>query len=309
MSSGKTKLVFFGNERLVSGLSSTTAPVLNALIDHGYDIAAVVAHHSDTRSRNGRPLEVAQVAEEHGIPLLTPDRPLDIHDQLSGLNAEAGVLVAYGKILPQKLIDLFPRGIINVHPSLLPHYRGPTPLEAPILNGDSKSGVSIMALAAKMDAGPIYAQAEFPISATDTKFDIYEKASALSKDLLIDTLPSILDGSLQPTPQDEANATFCQLINKDDGRIDWSQPAEIIERKIRAFIEWPQSRARLNELDIIITAAHVVDENGKPGEHKIDEGKLVVFTGEKALAIDSLKPSGKKEMPVQAFLAGYRQKL
>lgn len=309
MTSGKTRLVFFGNERLVSGLSSTNAPILRSLIGDGYEIAAIVAHHSDTRSRNGRPLEVAQVAEEFNIPLLTPDNPLEIYDQLNSLNAEAGVLIAYGKIVPQKLIELFPRGIINVHPSLLPHYRGPTPIETPILNGDPKSGVSIMALAAKMDAGPIYAQATFPIAASDTKFDLYEKAVSLSKKIILATLPSILDGNLQPAQQDETSATFCQLITKEAGRIDWSQSAETIERKIRAFLEWPQSRTRLNDLDVIITAAHVIDRSGEPGSYQLDGNQLVVFAGEKAISIDRLKPLGKKEMPIQAFLAGYRHKI
>lgn len=311
MSSGKNraKLVFFGNERLVSGLKDNDNPILSMLIEQGYHVAAVVAHHGDTRSRNGRPLEIAQLADTHGIPIFTPQKPLDIYDELANLHAEAAILVAYGRIIPQKLIDLFPRGIINIHPSLLPKYRGPTPIESPILNGDEETGVSIMNLSAQMDAGDIYAQESFDIEPTDIKFDIYNKAIGLSVRLLSVSLPGILDGSLPPMPQDESKVSYCQLLDKSDGKIDWREPAVIIERKIRAFLEWPQSRTRLGDLEIIITVAHVVDSSGQPGSYSLDGGQLVVFAGEKALSIDRLKPLGKKEMPIQAFLAGYRDKL
>lgn len=309
MTSGKTKLVFFGNERLVSGLSNSDTPVLRMLIDQGYDIVAVVAHHSDTRSRNGRPLEVAQVTSEHGIPLLTPEKPTDIYDQLARYGAEAAVLVAYGRIIPQRVIDLFPRGIINVHPSLLPDYRGPTPIESPILNGDSESGVSVMNLTAKMDAGPIYVQQRFTIAPTDNKFSIYDKAAQLSTTLLAESLPHILDGSLTATPQDDSSATYCQLIDKSDSRLDYSKPAEQLEREIRAYLGWPQSRITIGSVELVVTAAHIVDQTGVPGEYVSTNDELIVFTGKQALSIDRLKPAGKKEMPVQAFLTGYRHKL
>lgn len=303
MSSGQTrpKLVFFGNERLVSGLKATSAPILRGLIERGYDIAAIVAHHSDTKSRNGRPLEVAAIADAHHIPLLTPDKPSDIINQLEAFHAAAGVLVAYGRIVPQRVIDIFPRGIINIHPSLLPAYRGPTPIETPILYGASTSGVSIMSLSAKMDAGPVYAQATFPIDPRATKFDVYDTASTTSARLLFEVLPSILDGSLQPIAQNEADATYCHLFSKSDGLIDpIAMSAAQADAHVRACLGYPGSRLTLGSIEVILTSTHV---SATPTELSIKcaDGNY--------LAIDSLKPVGKKEMPAQAFLMGYKSRL
>jgi len=133
-----TRVVFFGNERLVSGLQQTDAPILRGLIERGYDVVAIVSHHSETRSRKERELEVATIARDHGIPLLLPSKPAEILEQLITFNADIAVLAAYGRIIGQKVIDIFPLGIINIHPSLLPRYRGPTPIETALLNGDPK---------------------------------------------------------------------------------------------------------------------------------------------------------------------------
>lgn len=300
MNSGPTKIkiVFFGNERLVSGLKSTEAPILSGLIERGYDIVAIVAHHTDTASRGNRPLEVATIATAHGIPLLTPRNPTDIYDQLAGFNANIAVLVAYGRIIPQAVIDLFPKGIVNIHPSLLPTYRGSTPIEAPILNDDTKSGVSIMSLAAKMDAGPVYAQAEFDVSPTDNKFDIYHKAAALSASLLFDTLPDILDDSAQATPQDESQATYCPLLTKADGTLDpETQTATDAERRVRAFLGFPKTRLTVLGHQIIVTEAHVTLEQKTPLD--------VMFSDGKYLTIDSLIAPSGKTMSADAFLNGY----
>src|SRR5688500_17078175 len=208
-------LIFFGNERLVSGLKRTNAPTLRALINAGYHIAAVVSHHTGSRSRSNRKLEVAEIAAAHNIPVLLPNRPIEIIDTLRNLNADAAVLAAYGRIIPQSIIDLFPKGIINIPPSLLPKYRGPTPIESAILNGDSETGVSIMQLTAGMDEGPVYAQSKITLSGDETKFDLFEKIAPIGADLLIRILPSILDGSLKPAPQEASAATYCNLLTKE----------------------------------------------------------------------------------------------
>ena len=300
MNSGPTKikLVFFGNERLVSGLKSTDAPVLSGLIERGYQVVAVVAHHTDTVSRGKRPLEVASIAAAHDIPLFTPNAPTDIYNQLKGFDANVAVLVAYGRIIPQKIIDLFPKGIINVHPSLLPAYRGSTPIETPILNGDAQSGVSIMSLAAKMDAGPVYAQADFSISPIDNKFDVYRKAAALSASLLFDTLPHILDGSISATPQDESKATYCSLLTKADGDLDpETQTAIEADRKVRAFLGFPKARLVTLGQSRIITRAHVSSQAKTPLD--------VVFLDGNYLSIDELVAPSGTTMSAAAFLNGY----
>ena len=293
-----TSILFFGNERLVSGLSSTDAPILRGLIDGGYHVKAVVSHHSDTRSRNARSLEVADIAAEHGIPVLLPNRPIDIYDQLADFHADVAILVAYGRLIPQKIIDLFPLGIINVHPSLLPHYRGPTPIESPILNGDTTTGVSIMQLTAGMDDGPVYAQREFPIAETDTKFDVYAKASAESADLLFSVLPDILDGSLQPTPQDESKATYSKLLLKSDGVLDvTTTPARQAERQVRAYLGFPKTKVTVLGKSIVITKAHVSMQQKTPLDILCADGAF--------LSIDELVAPSGKTMSGLAFLKGY----
>jgi methionyl-tRNA formyltransferase len=152
------KIVFFGNERLATGVT-TTAPTLQALIDAGYEVCAlVVAQNQSGASRKARKLEVAEIAEQHGIPVLVPAKLDDIAGQLKDYGAEIGILVAFGKIVPQAILDIFPHGIINIHPSLLPKHRGSTPIESAILFGENETGVSLMQLVQKMDAGPVYAQ-------------------------------------------------------------------------------------------------------------------------------------------------------
>lgn len=291
-------LIFFGNERLVSGLSSTDAPILRALIASGYSIAAVVSHHSNSHSRNNRELEVAVVAREHDIPVLLPHNPADIFEQLQTMKADAAVLVAYGQIIPQNIIDIFPDGIINIHPSLLPSYRGSTPIESAIANGDTESGVSIMKLTATMDAGPIYAQSVVALDGTETKFDLYDTLVPKSIELLLGTLPSILDGSLQPQPQDEDKATYSKLLSKSDSLLDTlNYTAEQCERLVRAHLGFPKTKTTVLGHDIVITKAHIVTE---------PKTALDITCGDSTfLSIDELIAPSGRTMNALAFLNGY----
>ena len=291
-------LLFFGNERLVSGLKTTNAPVLRALIEHGYNIVAVVSHHSDSKSRNNRELEVAQVASEHNIPVLLPNRPAEILEKLTAFHAEAAILVAYGRIIPQSVIDIFPKGIINLHPSLLPQYRGPTPIESVVTNGDSQTGVSVMQLTAGMDEGPVYAQTAIPLHGTETKFELYETLSVVSVELLLKILPSILDGSLQPTPQDDSKATYCKLLSKTDSRLDPTiVTASEAERRVRAHLGFPKTKTTILGRDIIITKAHIAAEPKTPLDIKCRDGVY--------LSIDELIAPSGRHMSDEAFLRGY----
>jgi methionyl-tRNA formyltransferase len=306
-----TKVVFFGNERLVSGLEQTSAPILTGLIEAGYDVVAIVSHHSDSKSRNQRELEVAEIAEANSIPLFLPNKPSEIIDDLRQLNADVAVLVAYGRIIGQSVIDLFPKGIINIHPSLLPKYRGPTPIEAAILNRDTETGVSIMQLTAGMDEGPVYAQEPVALNESETKFSAYQKIEPVATNLFFETFPRIVDGSLQPQTQDNTKATYSKLLQKSDALIDWNDTAQSIDARIRAFLAWPQSKTTLGTVEVIITEAQAIDSDapGKPGDIHVDGQSLMVTTGEGALRVYTLKPLGKKEMPVQAFLSGYKSQL
>jgi methionyl-tRNA formyltransferase len=299
MSKSKS-LIFFGNERLSSGFVPDGAPTLEALIEAGYDVKAVVANYETGTSRKARELEIEAVAKRHGIPVLLPDRPKDIIDELKAFDAEIGVLVAYGRIIPQSIIDIFPKGILNIHPSLLPCYRGSIPIEQAILDGASQTGVSVMGLVKEMDAGPVYAQQRVELTGNETKQELTQLLLNLGGKLVLEVLPSALDGTATPKVQDESQATFTSLINKADGHMDLHKSAEQLEREVRAYAVWPKSRLELYEHQVVVTKAHVAQTK--------DAGALVIDAQPGYLGIDELvAPSGKK-MSGADFLRGYAKK-
>lgn len=297
MTNSGTKLVFFGNERLVSALPHTDAPILRMLIRNGYQIGAVVSHHTVEASRTKRPLEVAQIAQQHGIPVFTPAKPTEIAYELKKIQAQAAILVAYGRIIPQSIIDIFPSGIINIHPSLLPQYRGPTPIETAILNQDKTTGVSIMHLTAGMDEGPVYAQKAVTISQNDTKFDLYERLAAVSTNLLQSTLPHILDGSLTPLPQ-AGDPTYTKLLTKQAGTMQPQQhSAAELQAQVRAYLGYPKSRYQLFGHQIVVTKATVSATQDSPLDIICKNGAFLRIT-------ELIAPNGKR-MTGSAFLNGY----
>jgi methionyl-tRNA formyltransferase len=300
------KIVFFGNERLATGVT-TTAPVLQGLIQAGYDIAALVVSQSDLgKTRKSRPLEIVQVAQAAGIKVLAPKKLKDVKNELAGLGAQAGVLVAYGKIVPEDIIEIFPHGIVNIHPSLLPKHRGSTPIETVILRGEEETGVSLMSLVKEMDAGPVYVQQKVTINGAETKQLLADTLSMLGRDLLIMHLPGILAGQLQPKPQNEKEFTTTKQITKNDGLIDWNKPAGELEREIRAYAGWPRSRTTIAGNEVVITKAHVDYGDGVAATLWLNGKQFGMHTAKNVLVIDALIPNGKKEMPAEAFLAGYR---
>jgi len=301
----KTRIVFFGNERLATGVTST-ANTLRSLIEAGHEVVAVVSHNESTTSRKQRTLEVAEVAEAYGIPVLLPAKPADIRDQLVAMQADIGVLAAYGKIVPQSVIDIFPHGIINIHPSHLPKHRGPIPIEAVILGGEPATAVSIMRLVKEMDAGPVYGRAEVTLNGDETKQQLADDFLDIGGSLIVELLPGIIDGSLVAVPQDEAAATYDNLITKEDGLLDFTKPAVRLEREVRAYLEWPKSRTTIHGKDVVIIGAHIMDGTGKPGEIWKDGKQFGFYTSEDIFVVDTLKPAGKSEMTAAAFLAGYQ---
>lgn len=292
------KLVFFGNERLATGVS-TDAPTLRALVKAGYEIGAVVSNRSEGISRNKRGLEIGAVAHAYHIPVIFSDELSEIEGLLRKLEADAAILVAYGQIIPQTIIDIFSKGIINIHPSLLPKYRGPTPVETVILDGIPETGVSLMSLSAGMDSGPVYMQAKLPLDGTETKPQLAKKMLHLGTGLLIDNLEAILDGTLEPLPQDSSAATYTKLISKKDGWLDFDEPAELVERKVRAYLGFPKSRAKVLDNEIVITKARVAKS--------ADYGKLVVKTKPGHLEILELVGPSGRTMSGADFLRGYKK--
>lgn len=305
----KHSIVFFGNEQIATGIS-TDAIVLQSLLSSGYDIKAVVCNKNIIRSRKNKPLEVERIAIDHNLPFLTPNRVMELEDFLRNSNAEAGILIAYGQIIPEKIIRLFPFGIINLHPSILPLHRGSTPIESVILNGETQTGVSIMSLTRKMDAGPIYTQKTLPLHGSESKLELAEKLLSLGCDTLLEILPSILNGTIYASEQDHASATYDTLILKKDGKLDFTKPAITLEREIRAYAGWPKSYTRLGEHDVTITKAHSMHSDfGIPGDIEIIDDKskkLMIQCNPGYLCIDFIQPAGKKEMPISAFLNGFK---
>lgn len=307
----KTKVVFFGNERLATAVT-TDCPTLTKLIAAGYEITAVVVNHEPARSRTRRQLEIATVAAQHNLPLLAPRAPADILEQLAAYQPDIGVLVAYGKIVPQRLIDLFPHGIINIHPSLLPLHRGPTPIESVILQGGNQTGVSVMRLSKHMDAGAVYAYSPAPLAGNETKQGLADALLELGSQMLVTVLPDILCGTICPQPQDDSQATYDRMITKQDGVLDLSKPAQHLEREVRAYLGWPGSRCMIAGKDVVVLAAHIAEnyiENVDKKTIFTANKQLCLQTGDGILVVDELKPAGRPAMSATAFLAGHKQLL
>ncbi|HVO86140.1 MAG TPA: methionyl-tRNA formyltransferase [Candidatus Binatia bacterium] len=286
------KLIFFGTEDF-------SATSLRALLDGEYEIAAVVTK-PDAKAGRGQKLslsKVKQLAQQADIRLFQPEKVADINEQLASLEVDYAVLVAYGKIIPSSTLGIFAGGIINLHPSLLPKYRGPSPIETAILNGDEKTGVSLIKLTSGMDEGPIYVQKVVDILPDANRLSLSAFLSKIGSELLVDKLPDILSGNLEPKPQDNSAATYCNLLSKQDGLVDWSEPAVTIERKIRAFLGYPRSRTKLHDKDVIITRARVADDK--------QNGSLVVGCNPGWLEIlELIAPSGRSISGAD-FLRGY----
>ena len=309
-SGAKIRVVFFGNERIATGVK-TTAPTLRMLIDEGYDVCAVVVSEKGSNSRHTHELTVEKVAYDHHIPLINTRYTPDYITELAKLDAQIGVLVAFGQIIPQSVLDIFPYGILNIHPSLLPEHRGSTPIESAMLSGETTTGVSIMGLERKMDAGPIYGQAQIDLTGDESKQSIADTLIEIGGTLLKEIIPKIIDGSATPAAQNELLATYDQLIAKESGTIDPRKSAAQLVREIRTFAEWPKSKTTIAGMDVVITAAHAADTTSdKPiGTVFADAKKLCMQLTDGTLIIDSLKPAGKPEMNVTAFLAGYGNRL
>ncbi len=285
------RLVYFGTEAYSQG-------PLAALIAAGANITAVITK-PDAPSGRGRtltPPAIKTLAEGHHLPVWQPQHLRDIIPQLTQLKPTAGVLVAYGKIIPPALLELFPQGIINIHPSLLPRYRGPAPIEAAILGGDRQTGVTLMRLDTGMDTGPIYAQATLNLTGHETRQELYDRLFDLGSTLLLQHLPAILNGSLTPTPQPHTGATVTRLLTKADGQLDLSKSAEQLTREIRAYLGWPGSRTLIYGQEALITAAQAV-----PAGASVPLG---LPTGQDQLNVLRLKPAGKRDMSAAEFLAG-----
>lgn len=286
-------ILFFGTDEF-------SAASLRELIAKGFTIGAVITK-PDSQKGRGRKLTksiVKEIAEAAGIPVWQPNRVSDIADDIQQFNDPIGVLVSYGKILPESIISLFSPGIINVHPSLLPKYRGPSPVESAILNGDTETGVTIMQLSKAMDAGPIYSQITVTLHDTETAPELEQQLAELGAQELTKTLPTIINGSSVPTPQDDTSATYCHLLSKDNSFLDTRKlTADQAERQVRAYLAFPKTKAEIAGHPIVITKAHVSRELNNVLDIKCSDNRY--------LTVDELIGPSGKPMNAAAFLNGY----
>jgi methionyl-tRNA formyltransferase len=242
-----------------------------------------------------------------GIPILQPDRikSPDVVAAIGEWNADVIVVMAYGQILPRTVLEVPHIACVNLHASLLPRHRGAAPIQAAIVAGDHETGITVIYMNEGLDTGDILLQSRLTISPNETGGSLHDRLGELAPVSLNDALQRLEDGTAARTPQDSALATYAQKLMRDDGRIDWSEPADVIERKIRAFNPWPGAFMKLARRNLKIFAASIVDLSGKPGEIFRSEKGLNVFTGKAALSLAEVQLEGGKRMSGSEFLRGH----
>jgi methionyl-tRNA formyltransferase len=291
------------------GTPEFAAAPLRALIGEGFDVVGAVTQPDKPqgRSREVIPSVVRQIAEEEEIPLFQPmnARDPELLEKLTELKPDIGIVVAYGHILPQKIIDLPAKGTLNIHASLLPLLRGAAPIQAAIKQGLTETGVTIMRVVPALDAGPILLQAETPILADETYGELSDRLSELGALSLIEALSLISIGAGKEKPQDDSRATYAAKITRESSRIDWSASALEISRLIRASDPKPGAFTQTPNFDIKLFGPKLMDGiKGEPGEVLKTTGELVIACGIDALRIAEVQPSGKSRMPAQEWTRG-----
>ncbi|PWW27425.1 methionyl-tRNA formyltransferase [Cytobacillus oceanisediminis] len=300
-----TKIVFMGTPDF-------SVPVLQQIIKDGYDVIGVVTQPDRPVGRKKvlTPPPVKVEAQKQGIPVYQPEKirqPEELEKILS-LKPDLIVTAAFGQILPKELLEAPKHGCINVHASLLPELRGGAPIHYSILQGKNKTGITIMYMAEKLDAGDILTQEEVPITETDTVGTLHDKLSAAGSKLLSETLPKLLKGELTPIKQNDEEATFAYNIKRQQEKIDWSKTGEEIYNHIRGLNPWPVAYTTFDGKVIKVWGSEKTKLAGSeaPGTIiRLEEDGLVVATGnDTAIKITELQPSGKRKMPAEQFLRG-----
>ncbi|HVU28473.1 MAG TPA: methionyl-tRNA formyltransferase [Verrucomicrobiae bacterium] len=275
-----------------------------------FQIAAVVTQPDKPKGRDLKlqcsPVKI--LAQQLNLPVLQPAKARDeqFTSQLRALQPDLIVVVAYGQILPQAILDLPKFGCVNVHTSLLPKYRGAAPIQSVILNGETETGATIMKMDAGLDTGEIISQSRVPILPEDNSQTLHDRLAQLGADLLVKTIPDYVAGKISPKPQPAEGATYAAKIKKEDGKIDWNEPAEKILNRLRAFTPWPGIFTFLNGQLLKIWRAEILGKSGEAGAIlSADKNGIVVAGGKDALRILELQREGGRKLNAQEFLAGH----
>ena len=301
------KIVFMGTPGFA-------APVLSALMDAGHDIVGVYTQpdRPSGRRRRPRPSGVKALAIERGLRVFQPEslrRDEGARRDLASLGPDLIAVAAYGLYIPSDVLAAPRLGCLNVHPSLLPLYRGPSPVASAILNGDGVTGVTVMVVTERMDAGPIAAQRETPIGPEETTPELTARLVEMGAGLLLEVLPGWQRGDIRPREQDESRATQTRRLSRDDGRIDWSRPADEIGRRVRAYDPWPGSfthwRGKMLKMSGVSVLPNPPRATG-PGEVVPIQGGIGIGTGDGLIAPGSLQIEGRRPVEPAEFARGYR---
>ena len=295
------RVLFFGTPFLARS-------ILESLVaDPAFDVVGVVCQPDEPVGRKAilTAPPTKQLAIDHNIPVFQPTKLKDetFLAAIDSLHADVAVVLAYGRILPQILLDRIPLGFINIHPSLLPKYRGPSPMQAAILAGDSVTGVSIMKLDAGMDTGPLLAQSTIDLADDETSTSLTQKVVSVSAPLLIETLKGYIAGSIQPIAQSTEGISICKLLTREDGVVNWNESSDVIDRKVRALNPWPGTAAiwKISDREVAVKIL-----SATPISNPILGNALVHPCGNGTfLHILSLQPAGGKPMSGADFMCGY----
>jgi methionyl-tRNA formyltransferase len=304
----RLRIVFMGTPALA-------ATILEALLrEEQFEVVAAVTQPDQPKGRDLQlhPSEVKRLALSRGVPLLQPQRARDpeFTAQMRVLAPDLVVVAAFGQILPQALLDVPKFGCLNVHTSLLPKYRGAAPIQWAVLNGDAGTGVTIMKMDAGLDTGDVVSQEQTAITDDDTAETLHARLAEMGARLLVRTIPPFVQGTLVPQPQ-PSGSTYARKIRKEDGRIDWSQPARAVWNRIRGLTPWPGTftfllRSPAPVLIKVLAATPIDSTRATPGEILCaDKDALIVACGEGALLIRELQREGGKRLPTRQFLAGF----
>jgi methionyl-tRNA formyltransferase len=303
MMKNNNKIVFFGSDE-------NSAKLLAELIQAEYNIELVVTKTSKKTGRSQKQNPVKKVAEQSNIKIAEKDRLNDPEsiEILKNTEANLAILLSYGTMIPQEILDSFPLGIINIHPSLLPKYRGPSPVQTTLLNGDQEAGVSIMLLVKEMDAGPIIAQEKIKVELEDNHETLNNKLFSLGNKLLLDNLQKYIDKEIETHSQDNNQATYAEMIKKEDGLINWEDSAEKINNKIRAFYNWPGAYTHFNDKLLKIIKAEIKEGNTdhQLGEIFLEDDKIAIQTKKGLLCPLVVQIEGKQKMDINPFINGYK---
>lgn len=294
------------------GTPDFSVPILSMLKEEGYNVTAVVTQPDRPvgRKRVLTPPPVKVEAEKLGIPVIQPEKLVGSKEleEIISLNADLIVTAAFGQLLPKELLEAPKLGCINVHASLLPKYRGGAPIHKAIIDGETETGVTIMYMVEKLDAGDMISQITVPIEDTDHTGLMFEKLSAAGVSLLKETLPSILDGTNDRIPQDESLVTFARNISREEERIDWSKPGKNIYDQIRGLHPWPVTYTvfRGDNVKIWWSEKVEVQSDAEPGTIlNIEDDRIIVKTGDDTgIAITDIQPAGRKRMLAKVFIRG-----